>query len=163
MVETERLLLRPTEEADRLTFVRLFCDPEFMVFAGELDETAAHVRFDIMLERSAELTFAKQPVIERASGRTLGYAGVNWFEFEGERRLEFGWRLIPQGRGKGLATEAGRALIDLASASFQGEILAMIDPTNEPSLRVGAKLGFEYWKMAWVNGYLDGIHRLTVG
>ena len=65
-----------------------------------------------------ELTFAKQPVIERATGTIVGYAGVNWFDFEGERRLEFGWRLVPEARGKGYATEAaGKCSRQLVGAS----------------------------------------------
>jgi RimJ/RimL family protein N-acetyltransferase len=62
-----------------------------------------------MLARAGELTFAKQPVIERSSGQVVGYAGVDRFVFEGQSRLEFGYRLVPQARGKGYATEAGRA------------------------------------------------------
>jgi len=36
---------------------------------------------------------------------------VNWFDFEEQRRLEYGYRLVPEARGKGYATEAGRALL----------------------------------------------------
>src|SRR5438270_4179849 len=107
---TARLQLRLPEETDRARFVELFCDDEFMVFSGGvLEAAAANARFDEMLERAHELPFAKQPVIERRTGRIVGYAGVNWFEFEGERRLEFGWRLVPEARGHGYATEASEA------------------------------------------------------
>ncbi len=131
---TPRLELRPPEERDRTRFVELFCDEAFMVFSdGVLDPASAHLRFDEMLQRAQELPFAKQPVIERATGTVVGYSGVNYFAFEGEQRLEFGWRLVPEARGKGYATEAGRAVLALAGGSFQGEILAMIDPTNHAS------------------------------
>ena len=89
----------------------------------------------------------------------MGYAGVAWFEFEGERRLEFGWRLVPEARGHGYATEAGRALLALATERFHGEILAMIDPTNTPSKNVAEKLGFTFWKPAVVDGFLDDMYR----
>src|SRR5690349_14247377 len=105
-----------------------------MVFSdGVLDAGGAHRRFDEMLVRAEEIPFAKQPVIERATGVIVGYSGVNTFEFEGESRLEWGYRLVPEARGKGYATEAGRALLDVAERTFHGEILAMIDPTNAPS------------------------------
>ena len=116
-----------------------------------------------MLIRGAELTFAKQPVIERSSGLIIGYSGVNWFDFEGERRLEYGYRLIPEARGKGYATEAGRAVLDRAAETFRGEILAMIDPTNSASKNVARKLGFTYWKQAIVDDWLDDMYRVTVG
>jgi hypothetical protein len=55
--------------------------------AGVLTTDAAHDRFDEMWIRGAELAFAKQPVVEQSTRMTVGYAGVNWFDFEGRRRL----------------------------------------------------------------------------
>jgi RimJ/RimL family protein N-acetyltransferase len=157
---TERLEIRAPQETDRGRFVELFCDDEFMVFSGGVhDPASANTRFDEMLATAGEVPFAKQPVIERASGRILGYSGVAWFEFEGARRLEYGYRLVPDARGCGYATEAGIALLALAGRSFRGELLAMIDPTNEPSQRVIGKLGFTYWKQAEVDGYIDNMYR----
>jgi RimJ/RimL family protein N-acetyltransferase len=162
-VLTRRLEVRLPVEADRERFVQLFRDERFMVFsAGVLDSDSAHRRFDEMLERAAELPFAKQPVIERRTGSIVGYSGVNSFEFEEQRRLEYGYRLVPEARGKGYATEAGRALLTLAEETFSGEILAMIDPRNVPSQSVARKLGFVFWKQAVVDGFLDNLYRLQV-
>lgn len=163
-VLTPRLEIRLPKESDRSRFVDLFCDEEFMVFAGGVfDPERAHRRFDRMLVNADELTFAKQPVIERATGVVVGYVGVDWFDFEGERRLEFGWRLVPEARGRGYATEASRCVLEVAADTFRGEILAMIDPTNHPSQGVARKLGFTYWKMAEVGRFLDQIWRLRIG
>jgi RimJ/RimL family protein N-acetyltransferase len=162
-VLTPRLELRLPRESDRARFVELFCDEDFMVFsAGVLASAAANDRFDEMLMRAAELPFAKQPVVERSTGIIVGYSGVNWFEFEGRRRLEFGYRLVPGARGLGYATEASRAVIATAAQSFRGEILAMIDPTNHASQNVAGKLGFAFWKQARVDGLLDNIYRLRI-
>jgi RimJ/RimL family protein N-acetyltransferase len=159
-VLTDRLEIRPPVEDDRARFVELFGNDDFMVFSGGvLALEAAHARYDAMLRHAAELTFAKQPVIERATGTIVGYSGVAWFEFEGERRLEFGYRLVPEARGRGYATEAGRAILGLAAETYHGELLAMIDPTNAPSKNVAAKLGFTFWKQAVVDGWLDDLHR----
>lgn len=135
-----------------------------MVFSpGVLTTAEAHDRFDQMLIRSAELPYAKQPVIELSTGLIVGYAGVDRFDFEGLRRLEFGYRLIPAVRGVGYATEASRAVLDVATESFRGEILAMIDPTNVASQNVVRKLGFVFWKQAIVDGYLDNLYRRRIG
>jgi len=160
---TPRLEVRLPTEDDRQRFVRLFGDPEFMIFSdGVLDETAAERRFDGMLLRAKELAFAKQPVIERSSGQIIGYSGVDRFEFEGHARLEYGYRLIADARGRGYATEAGRALLAMAAETFRGEILAIIDPTNSASQNVARKLGFRFWKQAVVNGYLDNLYRVEI-
>jgi RimJ/RimL family protein N-acetyltransferase len=157
---TPRLELRLPRESDRTRFVELFCNEDFMVFSsGVLTTSAAHDRFDEMLVRGAELPFAKQPVIVRSTGVIVGYAGVNWFDFEGRPRLEFGYRLVPEARGVGYATEASRAVLAEAAVTFRGEILAMIDPTNRASQNVARKLGFTFWKQATVDGYIDNIYR----
>jgi RimJ/RimL family protein N-acetyltransferase len=162
-VLTDRLEIRRTEERDRDRFVELFCDEEFMVFsAGVLTLADAHERFDEMLARCDEIAFAKQPVIDRSTGTIVGYVGVNWFDFEGRRRLELGYRLVPEARGRGYATEAGGALIAEASETFRGELLAMIDPRNHASQNVARKLGFEFWKQAIVNGFLDDLYRRQI-
>jgi len=169
---TERLELRLPVEADRSRFVELFCDDDFMIYSGGVaDTSAANARFDQMLSNAAEVLYAKQPIIERSTGTILGYSGVAFFDFEGSREQEFGYRLCPQARGKGYATEAGLVLVEVARAelaraaaarsSAPRTIYAMIDPRNEPSVRVAAKLGFVFWKQEVVNGYLDNLYRLA--
>ena len=107
-MRTERLELRPTREEDRPRFVALFGDPDFMVFSdGVHTPESAHARFDQMLRNSEELPYAKQPVIEQSTGVIVGYSGVAWFEFEGERRLEFGYRLVPDAPGAGTRPRPG--------------------------------------------------------
>jgi RimJ/RimL family protein N-acetyltransferase len=163
-VLTERLEVRLPTEADRARFVELFSNERFMEFsAGVLDPAAASRKFDRMLERTTALPFAKQPVVERSTGIVVGYVGMDPFDFEGEDRLEFGWRLAVEARGKGYATEASRALLDSAALGYSGEVLAIIDPTNVASLGVARKLGFTFWKEAVVGGFLDGIYRLRIG
>jgi RimJ/RimL family protein N-acetyltransferase len=160
---TSRLEVRLPRESDRARFVQLFCDEDFMVFSsGVLTPEGAHHRFDEMLSRAAEIPFAKQPVIERSTGTIVGYSGVNWFDFEGRRRLEFGYRLVPEARGLGYATEAGRAVVAIAAESYRDEILVIIDPANHPSQNVAAKLGFTFWKQAVVDGWLANLYRQRI-
>ncbi|HWS45666.1 MAG TPA: GNAT family N-acetyltransferase [Acidimicrobiia bacterium] len=146
---TERLEVRSPVEGDRRRFVELFQDPAFMEFsAGVEDVASANARFDTMLDTADHVPFAKQPVIERSSGEIVGYSGAAWFELEARPRLEFGYRLVPDARGHGYATEAGRAVLAIAAESFHGELLAMIDRQNLASKRVIGKLGFAFWKVA---------------
>jgi RimJ/RimL family protein N-acetyltransferase len=156
-VLTARLEIRLPDEEDRERFVQLFCDRAFMVFSGGvLDHEAANRRFDQMLERAAEISFAKQPLIERSSDAIIGYSGVDRFEFEDESRLEYGYRLVPEARGRGYATEAGLAILAAAADNYRGEVLAFIDPSNYPSRNVLRKLGFAFWRnVTWEGGPTD--------
>lgn len=155
-----RVEVRLPTEADRSRFVELFCDDAFMVFSdGTLRESEAHARFDRMLVNAAELSFAKQPVIERSSGCIVGYAGVDWFALGGHR-LEFGYRLVPEARGKGYATEASRVVLAKVPASRRSEILAIIDPTNKASQNVARKLGFRFWKQVVIDDSVCNLYTL---
>jgi RimJ/RimL family protein N-acetyltransferase len=157
---TERLEVRLPDEADRPRFVDLFRNEQFMVFSeGSRSEVEANVRFDRMLALSAEISFAKQPIVERSSQSVIGYAGVDWIEFEDGRWLEWGYRLTPDARGRGYATEASSALLASAAQVFTGAILGLIHPKNDPSHRVMENLGFEYWKRGPVQGDVRDLYR----
>ena len=160
---TPRLEVRCATELDRPRFVELFRDDAFMAFSGgPLAADQAHARFDSMLARCVELSFAKQPIVERCSGVVIGYTGVDWFEFDAGRWLEWGYPLVPAARGKGYATEASLALLEVASDDYAGEILGIIHPGNRASQNVMRKLGFAYWKQAPVQGDLRNRYRLHV-
>ena len=160
---TERLEVRHPTEADRPRFVELFSDDEFMVFSGEeMSEAEASGRFDRMRARCAEVSFAKQPIVERSSGVVIGYTGVDRIVFEDRRWLEWGYRLVPGARGRGYATEASAALIDAAAQEYTGTILGIVHPENGPSQNVIRKLGFTYWKRAPVLGDVRDLFRLEL-
>ena len=161
-VFTERLELRPMAEADRAWFVPAFGDDDFMVFSGGAEAPrAAHARFDRVLALNHEISFAKQPVIERATGRVIGYCGVGTFVHRGQRRWEIGWRLIPGARGRGYATEAARALLRRAASEGESEVWAIIDPRNWPSKAVARKVGFVFRQRAIVEGFVDNLYLWT--
>ena len=163
-VATERLLVRPPREADRARFVELFCDEDFMEFYPRvLTAQEANDRFDHMLAVSERISFAKQPVVELSSGDVVGYTGVDYFDFEGKTWLEWGYRLVPESRGRGYATEASQALLSSAQRRYAGDLLAIIDPANLASQSVCRKLGFTYWKQAPVSGHQRNLYRLTLG
>ena len=159
---TERLVVRAPVQTDRSRFVELFTDASFMVFAGVCDQPSAHARFDRMIHNATQISFSKRPIIEQSTDTIVGYVGVAPFSFEGGERLEFGYRLCTEARGKGYATEAALLLLDHTSKTWKGVLLAMIDPTNAPSINVIGKVGFEFWKQATIDGYLTNLYQLNM-
>ena len=135
-----------------------------MVFSrsGPLGKNAAHLRFDRMLALSAEIPFCKQAIVETATGVIIGYSGVDYFEFLGEQRLEFGYRLVAESRGHGFATEAGRAILALARETWHGQLFAFIDPHNHASRNVLNKLGFELVEHTRIKGLDVELYDLTI-
>jgi RimJ/RimL family protein N-acetyltransferase len=145
--ETDRLTIRAPVENDRQRFVELFTDDAFIVSShGMHDVGSANARFDRMLALADSVPYAKQPVIDRATGIIVGYSGVGAVVFEGVDRLEWGWRFVPEARGRGYATEATLALLEVADACDNGEVLCSIAVDNLLSRRVADKVGFRWWK-----------------
>ncbi len=145
--ETDRLIVRRPVESDRSRLVELFTDEAFTVFsAGVHDLESANARFDQMLALADAVPYAKQPVVERATDTIVGYTGVGNVMFEGLDRLEWGWRFIPEARGLGYATEATTALLEVANAHDDGEVLCIIAVDNIASRRVADKVGFQWWR-----------------
>ncbi|MEO1059277.1 MAG: GNAT family N-acetyltransferase [Actinomycetota bacterium] len=153
-IETERLVVRAPLEADRERFIELFTDEAFMVFATDsLDADSANSRFDAMVAFARSVPYAKQPILERATGTIIGYTGVGTILIDGLDRLEWGWRLARDVRGQGYAVEATTALLDFADTHHDGEMLCIIASENTPSMRVAEKVGFRPWRhLVWPDG-----------
>jgi RimJ/RimL family protein N-acetyltransferase len=49
----------------------------------------------------------------------------------------------PWAQGQGYATEAVAAALQWGDETLGGEFVAVIDPRNEPSMRLARRLGFE--------------------
>ena len=163
VITTARLQVRLPREADRDRFVQLFCDEDFMVYyPGVLTGEQAEDRFDHMVAVCQTIPFGKQPVVELSSGLVVGYTGVDYIDFEGRTWLEWGYRLAPESRGLGYATEASQALLAQARQAYAGELLAIIAPENLASQNVCRKLGFTFWKQAPVEGDIRNLYTLVI-
>ena len=60
---------------------------------------------------------------------------------DGAGEIEIGWHFHPDSWGRGLVTEAARALLARGFALGLAEIWAVTDPQNQQSVRVCEKLG----------------------
>lgn len=99
---------------------------------ADLDETRSWL--GRMLEAGPD---ESDDFILELDGRVVGKAGC-W------RLPEIGYILHPDCWGRGLATEALSAILDHVFAAHDlGAVTADVDPRNQASLRLLARLGFE--------------------
>ncbi len=84
--------------------------------------------------------FGSWAVVERASGVPAGSVLLRLLP-DGDGEIEIGWHLHPDSWGKGLATEAARALLDRAFADGVGEVWAVTYLDNHPSMAVCRRIG----------------------
>lgn len=141
VVETERLLLRVPRLEDFERYAQLQGDEEAARYiGGHVPRTAAWRRFLWMPGAWAVQGFGMFSIIERDSGRWLGQAGP--WQPEGWPGTEVGWALHRDAWGRGFAAEAATAAIDWAFDHLAwDEVIHCIDPENEPSRRLAARLG----------------------
>jgi [ribosomal protein S5]-alanine N-acetyltransferase len=154
IIETQRLLLRPFVAADEEMFVAQMMSSDFMQYsrAGPLSEVAARENFKRRLALSCN-QFAKLALIEKSSGRHIGYCGVDTCELEGKPELELGYRLIKNTRGRGYATEAARAVLDYYQRQGVVEIIAFTAHGNNPLQAVLKKLGYKFVKTSEIESF----------
>jgi RimJ/RimL family protein N-acetyltransferase len=148
-VHTDRLTLRRWRAEDREPFAAINADPEVMRFIGTGAVLGRGLSDDLVarFEREwRERGFGLWALSERDDDeqRLLGFCGltVPMFLPSVLPAVEVGWRLARSAWGHGYATEAARAAIAFGFAEHGvEEILAIVDPGNERSLRVCEKLG----------------------
>jgi RimJ/RimL family protein N-acetyltransferase len=146
---TDRLALRRWRMEDREPFAAINADPEVMRFIGTGPMLGRGLSDELLtrFEREWEVRgFGLWALSARddPDERLLGFCGltVPMFLPSVLPAVEVGWRMAREAWGQGYATEAAGAALAFGFEEHAiEEILAIVDPDNERSLRVCAKLG----------------------
>jgi RimJ/RimL family protein N-acetyltransferase len=117
-------------------------------FSGDPEDVAYFgMRRDQVLRDASWAPWSQRAIVSRAQNAMVGTAtfhgppGVNDTSTPGA--AEVGYEVFPAYRGRGFATEAGRALIDWARREHGvTHFVSGVAPENLASLRVSEKLGF---------------------
>jgi RimJ/RimL family protein N-acetyltransferase len=74
-----------------------------------------------------------------------------------DSRLEIGWIFHPDAGGRGYASEAARAVIDLCFTTLGAHrVVAKLDPRNDPSARLAGRLGMRHEGVSREDHFLKG-------
>ena len=121
----------------------VYADPDVARYIGgatlDAEGTAAQVaRFDAVWREDG---FGQSALLDRETGALLGRAGLHpWPQWD---EVEFGYVLARHAQGRGLAGEAARAWLDVASTQLGlDRLTAVIRPDNAPSRALATRLGF---------------------
>ncbi|MCI8895533.1 MAG: GNAT family N-acetyltransferase [Lachnospiraceae bacterium] len=92
-------------------------------------------------------------VIDKATGRLMGRAGLSHLEVEGEVQLELGYVIAREYQRQGYGYEVCRGILRYAEEELSfGSIHCLIQAANRPSIGLAEKLGFVYDKNVLCNG-----------
>lgn len=151
-LETERLILRPLEEADRRPYVEMNADPavtRFFPNAWTKEDSSA--AFDGFLSHQAQYGYCFDAVIARADERFIGVIGLTQLfpairdALPGHPEVEIGWLLTPSAWGQGLATEGASACLAYAWSHLGlDEVIAITSDPNLAARRVMEKIGMAH-------------------
>ncbi len=141
VLNTDRLILRPTAIEDFPRWSELMADAEASRFIGGPQNAEAAWRGFMTMAGAWSLTgVAMFSVIERDTGRGMGRIGP-WQPL-GWPGTEVGWGLHPDAQGQGYGLEAATATLDYAfDVLGWDEVIHCIDPENLPSQRLAERLG----------------------
>jgi RimJ/RimL family protein N-acetyltransferase len=162
VITTQRLSLRRFREDDLDGLASLMSDPDFMRFSSG---TFSHDQTEAFLGKILTLDRAGTPseFALRISGqdRLLGYCGFFQQRVDEIDEIEIGYRLEPTYWGRGLATEAARAVRDHGFNDLQLErMISLIHPENEPSRRVAEKNGMILEKETVFHGFPTQVYAI---
>jgi [ribosomal protein S5]-alanine N-acetyltransferase len=156
-----RVELRPFALSDAAVVHSVYSDERVMRWVGggpvhRLDQTEAMVREYI--DHQNRHGFSFWVVTERSSGELIGDAGL--YTRDGE--IELGYTLGYEHWGRGYGVEAAGLCVKAAFAELRApEVVALVQPANERSAALVAKLGFVPDGEAVAHGAPHTLYRLT--
>ncbi len=151
VLETQRLILRKIEISDTEDMYEMDSDPDVHLYLGNntaksIDDTKAVV--NTILKKYKEDGIGRYAVVEKASGKFVGWCGLNLVKTEMNGHVnfyDFGYRLKKEAWGKGYATEASLAWIKYGLDEKKLKVIyAYAHVDNTASRKILEKLGFKH-------------------
>ena len=150
-IKTDRLILRPWEDADADFLFDLESRWETVRYLGPqavLMTSVEEARQSIVRRRAIDhLIHGAWAIVARADGRLLGNLLLKPIPLsvgvQGAPPIEIGWHLHPEAQGAGYATEAAGAVLEDAASGGRSSVIAVTSPRNMASQRFCTRLELE--------------------
>ena len=158
VIETERLILRPPTKLDLNDWAsRIFADPDVIRYMPKRDMKPyerAERALNVYNKLWAQTPVGGWVVFSKSEEQLIGSCEIDSLDETGE--FELGYAFCKVSWGKGIATEAARAVVRFGFETAKLErIMAVVVPENIASWRVLEHLGFVYEKKANFYGFDD--------
>ena len=144
VLETPRLILRSFTLDDVDAMYQLMTVPDVIRYVGNKPAQSKQDVLDYLQQHPLRdyqvYGYGRFACVWKETGQVIGFSGIKFLEEIKE--TELGYRFLPEFWRKGLATEAGQAVIQFAQGLGLKRLVAVIHPQNEGSKLVATKLGF---------------------
>ena len=142
--ETERLILRPTDEADADFVFRLMNTPKWLQFIGDrkvrsVEDARTYIQ-NRMLPQLQRLGYSNYTITRKQDRLKIGSCGL--YDREGVPGIDIGFAFLPAYENMGYGFEAASRLMRAAFHDYRLERLSAITSTdNRVSQKLLEKLG----------------------
>ncbi|MEL6589836.1 MAG: GNAT family N-acetyltransferase [Bacteroidota bacterium] len=145
--DTQRLILKPTDEEDAAFIYRLMNTPKWLENIGDRqihnEETARQYIQDRIGKQFERLGYGNYTMIRKKDGTKVGSCGL--YDRAGLAGIDIGFALLPEYEGNGYAYEASLCLMQVAREEFGlRQLSAITIKTNEASQGLLEKLGLAF-------------------
>ncbi|BAZ22240.1 putative acetyltransferase [Kalymmatonema gypsitolerans NIES-4073] len=149
IAETPRITLRHFTQDDLNALTAILADPFVMRFSLSGPKTLKQTQslLENVLASYENQGRGLYAVVHKDDQKLIGYCGFLEQEIDGQREIEISYRLASAYWGKGLATEAAKAIRDYAFSQLGlTRLISIIEPENIRSIRVADKIGMRHEK-----------------
>lgn len=143
-IETERLILRSWKPEDLPLFVAMNKDGQVMrYFPAILNDEETMAFYKRVQDEFNKKGWGLFAVEIKCTGEFIGYVGLHEIGFDADFTpgVEIGWRLAAAYHNQGYATEAAKAVLNLAKDAGIERLFSFTAKINARSERVMQKIG----------------------
>jgi ribosomal-protein-alanine N-acetyltransferase len=156
IVETERLELRPLTMNDLDALALIYRDSEVRKYFPEgtltYEQTRAELEWIIDVYY-AQHGFGLWATTHKETNEFIGRCGLLPWTIDGRSEVEVAYLLARAYWGRGLGTEAARAILAYGFEDLHlSRLICLIDPGNEASINVALKIGMRLEREAEIDG-----------
>lgn len=159
-IETQRLILRMFQESDWMDLHKLYSDPECTKYTIQrtLTEGESWRTMASMIGHWQIRGYGPYAVEEKSTGHVMGPVGL-WYpnDWPGP---EIKWALSRSYWGQGYASEAARAVRQMAATSMpETSLISLIFAENEPSIQLAIAIGAVFEEEIMFRGVTAHVYR----
>jgi ribosomal-protein-alanine N-acetyltransferase len=146
VLETDRLILRRFTLDDVEPLAAIYADPDITRFLGgprTVEETRGQVQWAMEFFDQHGVGFLA--TVLKETGELIGRCGILLQIIDGDHYVEVAYGIAASHWGRGLATEAARALKEHGFRDHgYSRMISLVAPDNHASRRVAEKNGMHY-------------------
>lgn len=150
ILETDRLVLRRQVIEDLDDLWALYSNPEITRFIPDAPRSREEAKEELEWHVNGHPKFPELgfwATIHKESGKFIGRCGLLPWTIDGQQEIEVAFAIIRDYWGKGLATEAAKAILNYGFEKLNlSRLICLIDAENVASQRVAEKIGMTFEK-----------------